>query len=378
MTSKSVTRSDTALPLVEAEKTLQASQALLTHIQKETKNRAENSEKKDLLADGNGSMEDIPIWLLFGTKRHAVESGRNLRPTKITVPFPLETDTQKSICIIVAQPQRWYKNLVASDEFPSELRGRVSRIIDIAKLKAKFKSYEAVRALYQQHDIFLGDARIINRCPGILGKVFYKSQKKRLIPIQIEQRRPKVDGKKVKPTQGTVNSCTAVQFAGEIERAIGSALLNLAPSTNTTVRIGWADWTADKISANTNKVIEAVVGKHIPKNNLRSIYIKGPDTVALPLYLTDELWVDKEKDIVDDDSAEAKALLQGEKANIGKKRKAMGSTSEEAGPDAKKSKKAKKPAKVLESNDAKLDKEIAERKAALKKQKKAAKKALDV
>jgi ribosome biogenesis protein UTP30 len=99
--------------------------------------------------------------------------------------------------------------------------------------------------------------------------------------------------------------------------------------------------------------------------------------VALPIYLTDELWVDKEKDIVGDDSEGAKALLPGEKANIGKKRKSLEGTAQEAEPVSKKSKKSK-PAKPAESDGAKLDKEIAERKAALKKQKKAAKKALDV
>lgn len=99
--------------------------------------------------------------------------------------------------------------------------------------------------------------------------------------------------------------------------------------------------------------------------------------MALPIYLTDELWVDKEKDVVDDESERAKALLAGEKANIGKKRKSLERAVEEVEPVAKKSKKSKA-AKVPESNDDKLDKEIAERKAALKKQKKAAKKAVDV
>lgn len=99
--------------------------------------------------------------------------------------------------------------------------------------------------------------------------------------------------------------------------------------------------------------------------------------MALPIYLTDELWVDKEKDVLNDDSEKAKALLAGEKANIGKKRKSLDGAVEESQPATKKSKKAK-PTKVPESNDDKLDKEIADRKAALKKQKKAAKKALDV
>lgn len=98
----------------------------------------------------------------------------------------------------------------------------------------------------------------------------------------------------------------------------------------------------------------------------------------MPLYLTDELWVDQEKDIIGDDSEQAKALLQGEKANIGKKRKSLdGAVEADEAPISKKSKKSK-PALKPKSNDDNLDKEIADRKAVLKKQKKAAKKALDV
>ncbi|KAI8628227.1 electron transfer flavoprotein alpha-subunit [Xylariaceae sp. FL1651] len=376
-TSKSVTRSDTVASLLEPEKTLEASRALLAHLKSESSKKAANSEKKSLLVDDDeGSTGEIPVWLSVTTKRHLVDS-KDLKPTKIPVPFPLETDSQKSICLIVADPQRLWKNMIASDEFPIEVRKRVSRIIDLGKLKKKFTSYESQRALYAEHDIFLGDTRIINRLPGILGKTFYKNQKKRPVPIEIQQRIPKVQGKRVK-NPDAVNACTPIQLAGEIERAVGAAILNLSASTNHAVKIGYASWKAEELAANVERVVIFMV-KKLPGGwkNVRSIYIKGPETVALPIYLTDELWVDKDKDIVADDSEQAKALLLGEKANIGKKRKSLESTTEEAVPATKKSKKSK-PAKTPDSNDAKLDKEIADRKAALKKQKKAAKKALDV
>jgi ribosome biogenesis protein UTP30 len=106
------------------------------------------------------------------------------------------------------------------------------------------------------------------------------------------------------------------------------------------------------------------------------MYLKGSETVALPLYMADELWLDGEKDIVTNEAEEAKALIS-EKANIGKKRKSLDGPVEEATPATKKAKKGKSKA-VPESDDAKLDKEIAERKAKLKKQKAAAKKAVDV
>ncbi|KAI0424188.1 electron transfer flavoprotein alpha-subunit [Xylaria sp. FL1042] len=402
MVSSQVTlRSDSAASLLEPEKTLRASKALVAHLKSEAEKKAATAEKKELLADDDdlGSLGETPVFVTFTTKRHLTES-RNLKPTKIPTPFPIETDPEKGICLIVAdvrvqaydvfvsdsrcmadstQPQRHYKNLVADPEFPADLRKNVSRVIDFGKLKKKYSAYENQRALYAEHDIFLGDTRIINRLPGLLGKTFYKSQKKRPIPIEIQARIPKSAGKRVKSAKGEVNSCTAVQLAGEINRAVAAALVNLSPSTNHAVKVGYASWKAEELAANVDKVVSVMVNKLIPggRKNVRSIYVKGPETVALPIYLTDELWVEKDRDVIGDDSEAAKALLAGEKANIGKKRKSLESTAEETEPASKKSKKTK-PTKVPESNDDKLDKEIADRKAALKKQKKAAKKALDV
>ncbi|KAI1395912.1 ribosomal protein L1 [Hypoxylon fuscum] len=384
--SKSVTlRSETAVSLVDPDQTLKASKALLSHMKKASKEKAANAEKKDLLADSDAEdgVNDLPIWLTLTTKRHIVDS-RSLKPGKIILPHSLNTDPEIGICLITAEPQRAYKNLVASDDFPAELRKRVTRVIDVAKLKAKFRAFEAQRKLFSEHDVFLGDARIINRLPGILGNTFFKTTAKRPIPVEIQARVPKSEGKRVKRTKdaNTVNACTATQLAGEIERAVGAALVNLTPSSNTALRVGTASWTAEQIAENVDVVSKALVERFVPGKwkNVKSIYIKGPETAALPIWMTEELWLDQ-KDIVTDDSEEAKkTILPAEKANIGKKRKSLEAQSEveeAAAPVTKKAKKSKA-AKAAEGDDTKIDKEIADRKAALKKQKKAAKKALEV
>ncbi|KAI1430922.1 electron transfer flavoprotein alpha-subunit [Xylaria sp. CBS 124048] len=405
--SKVAVRSESAPSLLEPEKTLRASKALIAHLKGEAEKKAATAAKKDLLAnddddnDNTGLLTETPVFVTFTTKRHPIDSHK-LKPTKIPTPIPVETETDKGICLIVADPQRHYKNLVADAEFPADLRKNVSRIIGLDKLKKKFSTYENQRALLAEHDIFLGDSRIINRLPSLLGKTFYKSQKKRPVPIDIEARIPKSGGKRVKPAKGTVNACTAIQLAGEIKRAIGSALVNLAPSTNHAVKIGYASWKPEDLAANVERVVSVMVNKLISggRKNVRSIYIKGeidrtgsmisrqanccagPETAALPIYMTDELWVDKEKDVIDDASEKAKALLLAEKANIGRKRKSLESGADAAAEPApkksKKSKEAKTISKVVpESSDDKLDKEIADRKASLRKQKKVAKKAVD-
>lgn len=116
-------RSDAAPSPLEPEKTLRASKALVAHLKSEAEKAAANASKKDLLADDDvGAIGEIPVFVTFTTKRHPTDS-RNLKrefiipastihrsallltcspATKISTPFPIETDPEKGICLIVA------------------------------------------------------------------------------------------------------------------------------------------------------------------------------------------------------------------------------------------------------------------------------------
>jgi ribosome biogenesis protein UTP30 len=347
--------------------TLKASKALLAHIKKASKQKSDESGKRNLLDDEDS--ENIPIWLNLTTKRHIVDKAR-LQPGKIALPHSLNNGETTTICIITAEPQRAYKNIVASEEFPEELRKRITRVVDFGKLKAKYSQYEAQRKLFNEADIFLGDDRIINRLPKVLGKTFYKTTQKRPVPVNLQAKVTKVDGKRQKrvKTEDTVNAGTPAEIAKEVQKAVNSAFVSLTPSTNTSIKVGYSGWTAQQIADNVDAVVTGMIEKWIPQKwrNMKSIYIKGPETTALPIWLTDELWLD-EKDVIAEEEAKAKS----EKANIGKKRKSLENAEEvEAAP-----KKAKK--EVPEADDNKLDKQISDRKTRLRKQKASAKKAID-
>lgn len=255
----------------------------------------------------------------------------------------------------------------------------------MAHLKSKFKQYEAQRKLFAEHDVFLADDRIVNRLPKALGKTFYKTTAKRPVPVVISAKPPRgADGKRAKAapkTPGTVNAGTPQDIAVEIEKAVGAALVSLTPSTNTAIRIGYAGFKPQQVADNVTAVVDALIAKWVPEKwaNVKSIYVKGQETAALPIWLTDELWLEA-KDIVADDSEQAKAMK--EKANVGKKRKSIGADDEET-ETATKPKKAKKAAKetaqkaLPEGDDENLNKQIAERKEKLKKQKAKAKAAVD-
>ncbi|RSL95601.1 hypothetical protein CEP52_011968 [Fusarium oligoseptatum] len=358
-----VAAGSTAVAAIDPDQTLKASKALLAHIKKASKQKADESGKRNLLDDDDEPTE-TPIWLTLTTKRHIVDKTR-LQPGKIVLPHSLNTDETATICLITADPQRAYKDIVDSEEFPAELSKRIARVIDYTKLKAKYSQYEAQRKLYSECDVFLADDRIINRLPKVLGKTFYKTTQKRPIPVSLQAKAPKVDGKRQKrvKTEGVVNAGTPAEIAKEIEKGHWRSPL------------GYSGWTPEQIAENVDTVVTAMIDRWVPQKwrNLRSIYIKGPETTALPIWMADELWVDENDVIAEDDATKT---LKAEKANIGKKRKSLENTTEEAEAPAPK-KKAKKEKQVPEGDDDKLDKQISDRKTRLRKQKAKAKKAID-
>ncbi|KAF4505979.1 hypothetical protein G6O67_006110 [Ophiocordyceps sinensis] len=376
-----------AVACIDPNQTLKASEALLRTIKQAARQQKDGADgKRNLLqlGDDDDVDDDIPIWLTLTTKRHIADKAR-LQPGKIVLPHPLVDEAATTtVCAITADPQRAYKNIIDSQDFPAALRRRITRVIDFSKLKAKYGQYEAQRKLFSEHDVFLADDRIINRLPKVLGKTFYKTTVKRPIPVVFQAKRPKVGGKRVKRSETKkktqtggddddvdVNAGKAADIAKEIERALTSALVSLAPSTNTAVRVAYAHWPAEHIADNVNAVASALVDRWVPQKwrNVKSIFIKGPRTSALPIWQTDELWLG-EGDVVADQEDEK---ASSEKANIGKKRKSLGPAAADASPPAKKKKNDAKP----EGDDEELDKQIAERKTRLRKQKAAAKKAME-
>lgn len=369
--------------------TLKASKALLAHIKTSEKASTTASGKQSLLVDNSDETdetdESLPIWLSLTTKTHIIKD-KKFKPLRLKVPHALNTSQTTSICLITADPQRTYKDLLQDPSFPPALAQRITKVVGVSKLKKKYNQYEAQRKLFAEHDIFLADDRIITQLTKLLGKTFYKTTTKRPIPVDIAEPAPKVDGKRVakgKPigegrgegAAGGRGAGNAKSVAAEIERAIASAVVSLTPSTLTAVRVGYASWDAEKLAANIEAVALGLIDNHVPKKwrGVRSLHVKGPETAALPIWLADELWVDDEKVLVAGDATKIQA------ANVGKKRKSgvldaadngvaviAGADGEKEG---RKNKKQKVAAPLKESNDDNLDKEIKSRKEKLKKQK---------
>lgn len=336
---------------LDPSQTLRACTALLRKIQSDQAERTESAEKPSLLADADEDepSDEIPIWLVLTTKKHVVDKKR-LKPGKITLPYPYldASDPNLRVCLITADPQRKYKDLIADPAFPLDLAKRVSRVIGLNKLKAKYKSFESKRQLLGEHDVFLADDRIITYLPQVLGKVFYKGGAKRPIPVTLEGRRQNMDeqgNKRQKLAEGgkkvMKDDVKPIDVARDIEKTLRSALVHLAPSTTTAVKVGKASMEPAQLQANVEAVTEGLIDKFVPQKwrNVRAVHMKGPNTAALPIWMAGELWED-EKDVLDEplpvkDSKKSKKRKRGLLTNGAEADEAQLEVIEVPGPDGK-------------------------------------------
>ncbi|KAF2849669.1 ribosomal protein L1 [Plenodomus tracheiphilus IPT5] len=332
-----------------------AAKALVAHMKKHVSEKEEAAPVKNLAEDEDEpEANDDPIFLSISTKKHIHDTNR-LKPNKIPLPHPIIAENVR-ICIFTKDPQRTYKDLVASDAFPAALRTNVQRVLGVEKLKKRYKSYEQKRALAAEYDFFLVDDRIIKIVADFLGKSFYGTKTKRPIPIRLTAG-AHIDKSGKKDTKEPVNAVgTAQGIAKEIETALKSTYLSLSASANSTIKIGLLSMTPEQLTENISAVVDAVVPKQIEHGwrNVRALHIKGPQTKALPVWLADELWVDETQVL---DGPHRAAITDSAKAESAQRKRKFDEWEEElldeeelaakkAHRDAKKSKKSTKKSSI--------------------------------
>ncbi|KAF2821141.1 ribosomal protein L1 [Ophiobolus disseminans] len=291
-----------------------AAKALVSHMKKHVEEKDEKAAVKNLADDEDEAEDnDQPIFLSLSTKKQ-LNNSKSLKPTKIPLPHPIIPNDVR-ICVFTKDPQRAYKDLVASDAFPATLREKVVRVLGVDKLKKRYKSFEQKRALLAEFDIFMVDDRVIKIVAEFLGKTFYQSKAKRPIPIRLTagafvDKNVKKDSKESQNIVGTPQG-----VAKEIEAALNSTYLSMSASANTSIRIGTLSMTAQQLVENTSAVVAAIIPKHIEQGwrNIRTLHLKGPATKALPIWLADELWAENAN--VLDRPHEAKAIGSGKSAD---------------------------------------------------------------
>ncbi|GFZ48947.1 hypothetical protein JCM24511_06696 [Saitozyma sp. JCM 24511] len=200
---------------------------------------------------------DEHVWLNVNTKHPTTR--KRLMPVRIQLPHPpLPPPPATSVCLITKDPQREYKDLLASQGIKF-----VSRVVGVAKLKGKFKPFEPRRQLMRDHELWLCDDRVVDMMPQLLGKMFFEA-KKTPIPVNLKRKDLKT----------------------ELGKAISSTYYH--PSTGTshairisTVGISNSSQTLENLLAAVPTAIAQIQGGW---DNVLSIGIKTSTSVLLPVW----------------------------------------------------------------------------------------------
>ncbi|KAA8893521.1 ribosomal protein L1p/L10e family-domain-containing protein [Sphaerosporella brunnea] len=275
--------------------TLKAARALLKHLAAE----ATSSDKPNLLNDPEDPTESAaPIWLVLTAKKYITDT-RKLKPSRVELPFPLKNPSNTTVCLIVKDPQRHYKDLVAT----AGLQDIVTKVVGIGKLEKKFKSFESRRQLMGSHEIFIADQRVIPKLPTVLGTTFLRRTAKIPLPIALD------------------SSETPAGFKAKVEKTIRSTYVHLSPAASTNIRVGLSSMTPEQVVDNVAQVMDTMTLKALPGGwrNVRSLFIKSPNSASLPIYMAAELYGDE--DVLKPEEEQQRLLAMAEKAAERKERK---------------------------------------------------------
>lgn len=195
------------------------------------------------------------VWLNVVLKQIPIRT--KIKPKKIPIVHPLVDPRNTAVCLITKDPQREFKDLLEAHNIKF-----ISRVVGLAKLKGKFKSFEARRMLLKENGLFLADDRVIPLLPKILGSKWFEA-KKQPIPV----------------------SLTRKDLKGELERAISSTYISQNKGTCTSVKIGNLSQKPAQIVENLRTALPPVA-QYIPGgwDNIQALYIKTNNSASLPIW----------------------------------------------------------------------------------------------
>lgn len=210
--------------------------------------------------------EVADIYLQFAVKKIPNIANKII---KIKLPHGIHKKNTE-VCLFVKDlDKKSREHELTSDHFKDLLKSKgvtcVSEIIPMKALKLEYKPHEAKRNLSQNYDVYLGDERIIRLLPPLLGKHFY--------------------GKKRHPVQVNLQ---ATDLKKEITNAVNNTrCIMKGRGAVSLIRVGHFDLKTKQIVENIMSTIEQLVTA-LPGGavNLRNIYIKTQNSMALPLYVS--------------------------------------------------------------------------------------------
>ncbi|CAK1547151.1 unnamed protein product [Leptosia nina] len=141
----------------------------------------------------------------------------------------------------------------------------VKTILPMRQLRVEYDQYELKRRLMTQHDFIMVDKRVLTHVSTLLGTKFFKKHNM-LVPVKINEQK---DLKKA------------------IDVGLRSVMLRLSEGATSTVVVGHTGMPKTHLSENILALIKQLALKYPGgEYNIRSLSIKLPLSISLPLYLT--------------------------------------------------------------------------------------------
>lgn len=132
-------------------------------------------------------------------------------------------------------------------------------------LRVEYDQYELKRRLLTQHDFILVDTRVLNHVSHLLGKIFFKKHNM-LIPVRINEK-------------GNLKK--------DIDVGLRTAMLRLNEGATSVLLIGHTGMKQIHLKENIMALVKQLHEKYPGgEANIRSISLKFPLSLSLPLYLT--------------------------------------------------------------------------------------------
>lgn len=132
------------------------------------------------------------------------------------------------------------------------------------QLRVEYDQFELKRRLMTQHDFILVDTRIMNHVTYLLGKKFFRKPNM-LVPVRVNEKNLKKS----------------------LENGLKTAILHLADGVTSTIQIAHLRMRREQVKENILAVVGLLKEKYPGgEANVRSLSVKLPLSLSLPLYVT--------------------------------------------------------------------------------------------
>ena len=154
----------TDAPVHEGDATVAAA-ALVNYLKKQDESKAATS----LLPEASKVFVSIQFLQSLPRRVSKIKCG-------VVLPHPIYTREDQEVCLITTGPQRKWKDKLQGQEGLENIK----KIIDMNKLRKKYKAFESKRQLATGFNCFIADTAVAPFLPQILGKTFFQRNKEPL------------------------------------------------------------------------------------------------------------------------------------------------------------------------------------------------------